>query len=372
MGPRKFFPWIVANGYQPTYPFVSTRSQLLVDFKGELYRLAWGIPSEDPAFHQTLATLVLHRYKPFAFVLFVNDGDRMDKDHPKFNEVCKRRETKKKQRVTIEQRERDEAAAVSSSQPFFQFMDPTGTTVQVPSETKDDDVASCASPKKKSTPLENLKRAARGVSYEDTLEVARLVSEQQSGNMCIHQCEEEADRDLILLADQFDYVVSNDADILVGGANNFLREAFSPKQALYSSKLICEQLKVTLRQLQEITSLSGNDYTNGIYNMGLESAHNLIRKYGDVDTMLRKWTAPSHMKVPENIRELLANSVSSYYKKTEADGVAASILGQPDSTRSPRPSPRSVATEQEHQPRKKRTSESMTVKPTKRARQDET
>lgn len=323
MGPRRFFPWISDNGCKPTYPYVSAHDQFVVDFKGELYRLAWSIPANDPDFRQTLATLILERYKPFAFVMFVNDGNKMDESHPKFEEVCKRKNTKLQQRENVKRKKEE---LEQTEHPFFEFTDMVTNQPETPCES---DVAF---KKRERGCLENLERAARGVSFEDTVEVGKLVIEQQSGNMCFLQCEQEADQQLILLASQFTYVVSNDADILVGGANNFLRDAFTPKQACWSATDICKQLRVNLTQLQEITSLSGNDYTSGIHGLGLIEALPLIQKYGNTASMLKNWTPFEHKKkykIPSNILERIAHSVRMYQTTstyTEEEEVAQSVF----------------------------------------------
>jgi 5'-3' exonuclease len=305
MGPHGFLPWVRSHGYQPKKVYVGTTARLLVDAKNLIYTLAYAVPSTDPDFHQSVATLLLNRLSHFSFVTLVNDG-KIGESHPKFATVCKRKDTKAKQQENFKRRKIE---VETTEHPFF---------VRVDQEEEKQDttvVTAAVNNGKIHADLERQARGARAITLDDSIAILTLVQAQQRGNIFYMQCDEgEADPILMTMADEFDFVVSNDTDLLVGRVRNLLYKAFTSEQAVYNGEDICKCLKITFAQLQQIVSLSGNDYMPGIRGMGLVKAYPLIQKYKTCENMLRKWT-PKERKgftVPEDILQKVCESVALY------------------------------------------------------------
>jgi len=304
MGPRNFFPWIHEQGYVPEHIYISAQSHLLIDIKNILYQLASTVPTTDPDFNQTVATLVLDKFAPFKFVLLVNDG-KITESHPKYEECCKRGRVKEKLQEAVKRQKTQEFGLV-----------------QVTSEQEDDDDNKSHEEEEVrfnsyrfASKLERQARAARGMSFEASVSILELVKAQQKGNISVLQCDTEADQQIMMLAPQFDFTVSRDADLLLGGGRRQIVAFGTPQQAVYNIERICAVLGLTLVQLQEIVSMSGNDYTQGgIRGMGLKKAYGLIQKYGSCKRMLRKWTKLEQKQfiVPANFLEQLQTSVAMY------------------------------------------------------------
>jgi 5'-3' exonuclease len=97
--------------------------------------------------------------------------------------------------------------------------------------------------------IEKKARVARGVSFELSSEVLRILREDRGYKTL--QCEGEADAVLIQLSRFFTYVVSEDSDLLIGGVNNLLR-GIKTQNLLYSASDILKQLNAFNLQQFEI------------------------------------------------------------------------------------------------------------------------
>jgi len=321
MGPKGgFISWLEKkHGYKPAHEYISTNHTLLVDAKALMHTLAYALPSElaGPELHQALATSMLQKLQHFKQVALVNDGKILP-DHPKFQTTCKRREDRARREDAFKKRKLE--AEITQPDPFFTLVQPTKEDEgSVPTAAVWPDDA----PGMK-TMEENFERQARGlrdISRTDAAAVCELVFNQQDparqSIRYIQVIEGESDQQMMVMADEFDYVVSNDMDILVGGAKKLLYHFCAPNQCVFSITNVLRAVRVSHQQLREIVALSGNDWGDGIYGMGLVNADALIRKYGNYRNMLEKWTyfeRKKYKKLPpkEELLAALDRSVNMY------------------------------------------------------------
>jgi len=275
MGPIGFYKWIKEQGYLPKQVYVSTKHKLLVDAKLAMYKCAYSIPIDSENYHQDIADALVARFGHFSNVTFVNDG-KVDKQHPKHETDCKRSEKRLEQRTEVEHASK--RLKVTDSE--YYSLHPEIA------EQLDEAILK----------VDRQARAARGVSYNDAIKVMQLL-EAYPNFTCIQQEIGEADALIISMAHNYDFVVSEDGDLLCGGITNLLREFGSPKQCLYNAKDILYATKLSLSQLQQIACIAGNDYTKSkIAGMGLVRAYTLIRKYETCEHMIEKWTKKESKK----------------------------------------------------------------------------
>lgn len=277
MGIHGFNKWLEEMGYVPERDvYVSNKHKLLVDAKNLMYRLAYSVPFDTPNFTQAIADALINMFVPFAHVTFVNDG-KISEDHPKFETCCKRKRDRVQQQETAKKRKLEDVEDVSGS-------------------------------------VDRQLRAARGVSFEDSLKVMQLL-EAVPHFVMVQIQEGEADPYLMQHAKDFDFVVTQDSDLLMAGVNNMLFEFCTPKQAVFRTRDILQKVGLTLNQLQEIACLAGNDYVKAsIRGMGLKRAYEMIKKYGNCEAMLTNWTLKERKKfvVPDNLLVELKKATKLY------------------------------------------------------------
>jgi len=265
MGVKDFYRWLEHAGYVPdTEEFVYSSSRLIVDTKSLMYRFGYGVAIDKTTeeFCNTVAALIQDFFEQFEHVTFVNDG-QIDNSHPKFLTSLQR----------SQQLEQSRKRAHDMSAQLAQELLENGTNQDEKLER-----------------LDKLERAARGVSFEKSKMILKILEHAHPNFQCV-QCDAEADDYILLHHNEYDYVISEDSDFIVGGVNKLLRGIGTKKQGIYKIQDILQKLQLTLLQLQEIASIAGNDYTmKGIENMGLAKAYPLIQKYGSCQTMLFKWT----------------------------------------------------------------------------------
>lgn len=277
MGIHGFNKWLQEMGYVPERDvYVSNKHKLLVDAKNLMYRLAYSIPFDTPNFIQAIADALIAMFAPFAHVTFVNDG-KISESHPKFETCCKRKRDRVQQQETAKKRKLEDVEDVNGS-------------------------------------VDRQLRAARGVSFEDSLKVMQLL-EAVPHFVMVQIQEGEADPYLMQHAKDFDFVVTQDSDLLMANVNNMLFGFCTPQQAVFRTRDILEKVGLTLGQLQEIACLAGNDYVGAsIRGMGLKLAYGLIKKYGNCETMLAKWSLKERKRftVPDNLLVELKKATKLY------------------------------------------------------------
>ena len=263
MGVRDFFKFLASIGYRPDQGFfVSVKHKLIVDVKNMMYRFAYHVPIDDANFAQSVATAIRGAFETFEHVTLVNDGT-IDESHPKFQTATKRSETRKAAVVKTNKRKAELSAR--------------------------DDVVD----EKELQKLDRSERAARGVSFEQSKAIFEILS-THSNFQCV-QCDGEADEYIIKHHTEFDFVVSEDSDFIIGGVTCLLRGIGTRAQAVYRTQDVLDCLELSLRQLQELSAMAGNDYTIlGIRGMGLLKAHALLLNYGSCKDMLSQWTPSEH------------------------------------------------------------------------------
>ena len=102
---------------------------------------------------------------------------------------------------------------------------------------------------------------------------------------------EEADSQCVhLVKSGIAYAVgSEDMDILTFGADKLLRNINNVNKIVeYDLKTILEELDVSYEQFIDICILLGCDYCPTIEGIGMKRAYDLIKKYGDIDNMIKK------------------------------------------------------------------------------------
>jgi flap endonuclease-1 len=97
------------------------------------------------------------------------------------------------------------------------------------------------------------------------------------------QCDEEADLlcNTLVLKNKVDLILSDDMDILVGGAKKILRNFNSNSNKIFYYNLddIQRDLKLTNEQWLNLCVLSGCDYCPRIHGVGVKNAYKFIQNY---------------------------------------------------------------------------------------------
>ena len=239
---------------------MSIEHSLLVDVKTFMYRFGYSVPLNTPDFCQEVADAINAQFSAFRRVVFANDG-AIEEKHPKFETTQKRAETRRRNKRKNEQ-------------------------VCVQPNLSDAAIAK----------LDRAERAARGVSLQQSQTIMQLLSVYP--NFTCVQCDGEADDYIAQHHGEFDLVVSQDSDFIVAGVSRLVCNMGTSAQALFCMTHILETLQITQMQLQEIAAMAGNDYTLvGIRGMGLDTAYDLIRKYGTCKNMLANWTQAEHVRI---------------------------------------------------------------------------
>jgi 5'-3' exonuclease len=128
-------------------------------------------------------------------------------------------------------------------------------------------------------------------------------------------CEAESLLAILCKNGVVDGCVSEDTDILANGGHLFLRNFNADKNIVdeYCLHGILNSLNLTYEQFIDLCILCGCDYTTKINGMGPVTAHKLIIKYGDIETVIKnnqKFTIPDNFDY-EKARELFKNPVSN-------------------------------------------------------------
>ena len=137
--------------------------------------------------------------------------------------------------------------------------------------------------------LRDSNRCISSIMSKDVVEILLC-----QGFNCI-RAKSEADFMLVMLSEQkrCDYVATDDADIIVSGAEHVLRgfiQMLTGSNAVgrvfcRSEIMVC--LKLTSDSLLELGTLLSCDYQPAIKNVGPVTAFNMMKKYGSVDKFLQ-------------------------------------------------------------------------------------
>ena len=317
MGFPTFYKWIEDHGFIPSFIHVNKKHRLLVDFKAFAYSYGYGISIEcgtrKEEYTRAIAMKFVERFGHFAQVTFVNDGKILE-DHPKYETSCKRKAQREKQQSDVDSYKRVKTCAPDANVEVKNENPQRWTGPEdVFGETT---VVSQLVQKENAEQWDKKERAARGVSYEDCVQILEILK-TYSNFKCVQCAYGEADPVLIFMSKKFDFVLSEDSDLLIGGVENLLRGFCTAKQRLYCTSGILKCLKIIKLQLQTIALVAGCDYKKTkIEGMGVKNAYLLIRKYGDCATMIQQsecqQKSKSKFKTPPNLMEHLKDALCLY------------------------------------------------------------
>ncbi len=289
MGVEGFYKWVERKGYEPTQVILHSSNSFVVDAKLIMYKKFAGIPSTCENIAEEIANGIFQMFRDFENVVFVNDGVKTIPRLKKFT-LAKRKVNNLKRKQEYEvvktqiQDERNKRIKLVETETNQEKKE--NLIVQ-------DDVCFVAEEER----LEKKARLARGgVSTKLSMDVLEILGTKYK----TVQCNGEADAVLVKMAKDFDYVVSEDSDLLVSGIDNLLRFMGS-KNLVYSitdilHKAECFNVtkrskypnpKITLHKLQEMVCIAGCDYTQGLEDIGLARAEIHICKYGSVANMVK-------------------------------------------------------------------------------------
>ncbi len=285
MGVLGFYNWLKRKGYEPSTVALCAHNSFLVDAKLIMYKKAAGIPQTCENVPQAICDSILHMFREFPNVTFVNDGNKTI-PHLKAFTLEKRKEAENKRKRNYDEL-KSEIAIERAERLDCISKDDTETKQTL---ITDHDVC-CM---REEEILEKKGRMSN-VSTALSMEVLKLLGEKYK----TIQCDGEADVMLMKLASQFDYVVSEDSDLLVGGGIRNLLRFMGSKNLLYSMPDILLKVeqsnrqfpqkykypKITLRKMQEMACLSGCDYSKGLNGMGLATAELYMCTHGSISKM---------------------------------------------------------------------------------------
>lgn len=142
-----------------------------------------------------------------------------------------------------------------------------------------------------------------------TPEMARLLIEElKKADIQYVVAPYEADAQLVYLERQglIHGIVSEDSDLLVFGARRLLTKLDQYGKCIEINRRdFCRCREVSFTgwtddDFRHMAILSGCDYLQGIGNMGLKTAHRMLRKYKTVDRLVRMLKFDGKFKFPEN------------------------------------------------------------------------
>jgi len=126
-------------------------------------------------------------------------------------------------------------------------------------------------------------------------------------------CEAESLLAILCKDNIVDGCISEDTDILVNGGYLFLRNFNSEKNTVeeYCLHGILNNLNITYEQFIDLCILCGCDYTTKINGLGPITAHKLITKYGNIETIIEnnnKYIIPDNFEY-QKARDLFKNPI---------------------------------------------------------------
>nr|WP_321498190.1 flap endonuclease-1 [uncultured Methanolobus sp.] len=166
------------------------------------------------------------------------------------------------------------------------------------------------------------------------------------------QAESEAEAQASYMASRgdVDYVGSQDYDVFLFGAENVIRNLGStgkrklPGQKKYVTKTpehislssSLEELELSREQLIDLAICIGTDFNEGMHRVGAKTALKLIKKHGDIDTIIREEDKDIRACASlEEIREFFMNppvteDYSFKWKKPDSDSLFDYLVNDRD------------------------------------------
>lgn len=141
--------------------------------------------------------------------------------------------------------------------------------------------------------LDKMKRASRGVCSSDCTSIVQAL---EASGFDTYTSVEEADFALGWLArhDKVDYVISDDADLIVSGCS--IVRGYPTLPLLYTPEAVSTALCVSADQLLELATLLKCDYVPGMRLYGPISALAGIKKFGTVEAILDNFSEQQKLK----------------------------------------------------------------------------
>jgi 5'-3' exonuclease len=308
MGLKGFYKLVKRTGYVPSPCTDFTDKVMAVDGKAMAYSLGYSVDVGAD-----VATSVSERIGKFMDVLvndmgaqdviFVVDGNSVPKE--KLPTLLKRSNDRKRLRERTEEmheivKKQKEAADIKKDEDIEQK--PNDTT-----EADADQVLVIPEPTFEEVKLDKLKRAERGVTSADMRRIVEMLVTQGRTTFV---CREEADFGLSWLSmhGHIDYVVADDADLLVSGCKNLVRGLYRYVMAvhyknddvvmaqLYEAKGIREAMKLTADEMLQLACLLNCDYMSGIGKVGPVTALKGIQEHKSVKAFVESWTDKEKQK----------------------------------------------------------------------------
>lgn len=266
MGVTGFYQWLQKKKYVPKEIKILETDSLLVDTKLLIHKIAYNVDSSTNDLAQAIFDQIKEYFHIYKSVTFVNDGN-ITTSILKMKTRAKRAESKKKREEKAIYQENLLTDFVKKRK----LMD-EDETISFHNDALENQIRSS---------IEKCKRQKRDITTDLTVDI--LVKLKEYGYKTL-QCSGEADGSLVKLASQYNYVISEDSDLLICGVNNMVR-FFGTQNLLYYN--VCEFLNRTPSQLISIAALSGCDYTDGLFKVGPVKAEKLILKFKTLDEFLK-------------------------------------------------------------------------------------
>jgi flap endonuclease-1 len=164
------------------------------------------------------------------------------------------------------------------------------------------------------------------------------------------ESEAEAQASYMVSRGDVDYVGSQDYDVFLFGAENVIRNLGStgkrklPGQKKYVTKTpehislsaSLEELELSREQLIDLAICIGTDFNEGMHRVGAKTALKLIKKHGDIETLIREEDKDIRACAPlEEIREFFMNppvteDYSFKWKKPDSDSLFDYLVNDRD------------------------------------------
>jgi len=320
---KGFFKFVADRiGYKPKeLSCIPVNSKLVVDAKNEMYKCAWGIPSTSTSFVDDLANAIASKYrKHVGNVLFVNDGDAPT--HNLKLETSIQRGVQRAQRVKRLREETIVAQELEAQIPRLEPI-PTYHTPEVPiqvcselqGEPGEDKYEMPTQLAMQHDKVERLAKETRGISTETSKQV--LLKLEEMGFQCL-QCEGEADPMLAKLSTTFDFVVSEDGDMIgLYGIHNLLTHK-KGCYFLFNANDFLAKANLTLEQMRWLSFIAGCDFIpSGIPGIGLATAYKLITTHHTLSGVLEALQSTKKPRViPSDFEERCQRSMDVLTNQT--------------------------------------------------------
>lgn len=124
-------------------------------------------------------------------------------------------------------------------------------------------------------------------------------------------CEAESLLAVLCKKKIIDCCITEDMDILANGCQIFLKNFSADKNYVdeYCLEGILENLEMSYDQFIDLCILCGCDYTTKIYGIGHVNAYKLIKKYDNIEGILKNINTMSKFKVPDDFDYVSARNL---------------------------------------------------------------